>query len=109
MEFFKRGLRRRGVINRKEDMAKAVAIQPRRAKVAIEDGGYRPRVIAKYPTAPRTEYQRITSLMGSQRQDFAGALGEDRFNMLAILRLILEYGPSVGGRAGDDINEIGLR
>src|SRR5690242_8920283 len=99
----------RAVIDRKEHMTEAMAVQARWAEIVMEDTSDGARIVLENATPPGTQYQDIALVSRSQSEDFAGTLGEGGHNMQAIRWLVLPYGPCVGRGAGDDINDIRLR
>lgn len=99
----------RAVIDRKEHMTEAMAVQTRWAEIVMEDTSNGARIVLENATPPGTQDQGIALASHSQCEDVAGTLGEGGHNMQAISWLVLPYGPCVGRGAGDDINDIRLR
>jgi hypothetical protein len=96
------------VIDREYDPAEVTGIEALYREILNEYLGYRPRIVLKHTTAPRSKYQSIALLVGGKSEDLAGALPQHRLNILAIGRLVLPDRPSVGRGAGDEINDVRL-
>lgn len=99
----------RVVIDRKEYLSEAMAIQARWAEIVMEDTSNGTRIVLEDSTTPGAEYQGIALVSRSQSEDFASSLGEGGHNVQAMIWLVLQYGPCIGGGASDDINDIWLR
>ncbi len=64
------------------------------------------RIIAKHTTAPRTQNQRPTAMIGGQSEHFRTTFLERAGNFIKTIRLILLNGPGVGCCAGDKIDPV---